>query len=83
MFNQRIEKITRYPNRKYYHRGFYICQRDIKDLIDDNKPIQVVDKTTGADITRQVLASMLWLKTKPQIEGMALNDLIQELRSRT
>ena len=82
MFKQR-EEFIRYRNRKLYHRGKDACQNDIQRMIAAGKEVLVLDKLSGADITREVLASMLWIRSKPEIFSMDLNSLLRELRDAT
>jgi|SRR5690625_233826 len=53
--------IKKYPNRRLYdtHASAYITLNDVKELVLDNAPLQVVDTKTEEDITRSVLLQIL------------------------
>ena len=53
--------IRKYPNRRLYDtdRSAYITLEEIRKLVIEQVPFQVVDKRTGADITRGVLLQII------------------------
>ena len=53
--------IRKYPNRRLYdmERSAYITLEEVRQLVLDKEPFQVVDKRTGGDITRSVLLQII------------------------
>lgn len=53
--------IKKYPNRRLYDTGVsrYITLEDVKNLILTNTDLVVIEKKTGADITRSVLLQVI------------------------
>lgn len=53
--------IKKYPNRRLYdtEESRYITLANIRDLVLAEIPITVIDKKTGADITRSILLQVI------------------------
>jgi polyhydroxyalkanoate synthesis repressor PhaR len=53
--------IKKYPNRRLYdtEESRYITLGDVRQLVIDERPFVVIDKKTGADITRAVLLQVI------------------------
>ena len=53
--------ITKYPNRRLYdtEKSRYITLSDIRDLILERVDFAVIDKRSGADITRSILFQVI------------------------
>lgn len=53
--------IRKYPNRRLYdtQSSTYVTLEEVRQLVLDNIPFQVVDKRTGGDITRGVLLQII------------------------
>lgn len=53
--------IKKYPNRRLYDTRIssYITLEDVRQLVMDHEPVQVVDAKTGDDITRSVLLQII------------------------
>ena len=53
--------IKKYPNRRLYdtHRSRYITIADIRVLVDQGIPLQVIEKPSGEDITRNILLQVI------------------------
>ncbi len=53
--------IKKYPNRRLYDTDAsrYITLVDIRDLVIQECSFQVIDKSTGADITRSILLQVI------------------------
>ncbi|MCA9973149.1 MAG: hypothetical protein KC425_23180 [Anaerolineales bacterium] len=60
--------IKRYPNRKLYDTSVkrYITLEGIADLIRDGNEVQVVDHTTGEDLTTLTLTQIIFEQEKKQ-----------------
>jgi polyhydroxyalkanoate synthesis repressor PhaR len=53
--------IKKYPNRRLYDTttSTYITLADIKQLVMDNAPFEVLDAKTGEDLTRNILLQII------------------------
>lgn len=53
--------IKRYPNRKLYdtEQSCYITLRGVSELIRAGEEVQIVDNTTGMDITHEILMQII------------------------
>lgn len=53
--------IKKYPNRRLYDmaNSTYITLADVKQLVLDREPLQVVDAKTGEDLTRSILLQII------------------------
>jgi polyhydroxyalkanoate synthesis repressor PhaR len=53
--------INKYPNRRLYDtsRSSYITLEDVRQLVLNRQPFQVVDKKTGRQITRNILLQVI------------------------
>jgi polyhydroxyalkanoate synthesis repressor PhaR len=53
--------IKKYPNRRLYDTtsSVYITLEDVKRLVEEKKPVKVVDAKTNEDLTRQTLMQIL------------------------
>ncbi len=58
--------IKKYPNRRLYNtqKRCYITLKDVSDLIRKGNRIEVVDVSTGADVTALVLTQIIMNKAK-------------------
>jgi polyhydroxyalkanoate synthesis repressor PhaR len=54
-------KIRRYPNRRFYNpnQRCYVTLGDIEQLVREGQTIEVQDRKSGEDITRQILTQIL------------------------
>jgi polyhydroxyalkanoate synthesis repressor PhaR len=74
--------IKRYPNRKFYdtEEKRYITLEDITARIRQGREIQVIDNTTGEDITPVVLTQIIFEQEKKQtgfVPRAVLTGLVQ------
>lgn len=53
--------IKKYPNRRLYdtHESRYITLQEVRDLVLQEDPFQVIDQKTGEDITRSILLQII------------------------
>lgn len=53
--------IKKYPNRRLYdtHQSRYITLSNVRELVMDETPFQVVDRQSGEDITRSILLQII------------------------
>jgi polyhydroxyalkanoate synthesis repressor PhaR len=83
-------KIRRYPNRRFYDRSQrrYVTLGDIEKLVREGQTIEVQDRKTGEDITRQILTQILLERHPDKMEFfpaalmhglLRANDLATEL----
>jgi polyhydroxyalkanoate synthesis repressor PhaR len=63
-----MRTIKRYPNRKLYdtHEKKYVTLNGIAALIRDGEEVQVVDHTTGEDLTAVTLTQIIFEQEKQQ-----------------
>ena len=56
-----IRTIKKYPNRRLYdsHTSSHVTLADIRRLVQEEEPFQVVDAKTGEDITRSILLQII------------------------
>jgi len=61
-----MQIIKRYPNRKLYHtqEKKYITLEGISELIRNGKEVQVLDHTTGEDLTAVTLSQIIFEQEK-------------------
>lgn len=66
--------IRKYPNRRLYdtEESRYITLDDIRQLVLDERAFVVIDKKTGADITRSVLLQVI--SEQEQTDAPVLSD---------
>jgi len=53
--------IKKYPNRRLYdiERGVYVTLKDLRQLVQGDRSIKIIDANTEVDITRAVLLQVL------------------------
>ena len=56
-----VTLIKRYANRRLYDtkRSRYVTMDDVVDVLANGEEIQVIDETTGADVTKRVLTQVV------------------------
>lgn len=74
--------IKRYPNRKFYdtEEKRYITLEDISSRIREGREVQVIDQSTGEEITSVVLTQIIFEQEKKQsgfVPRSVLTGLIQ------
>ena len=71
--------IKKYPNRRLYdtNGSRYVNLEDIAALVQQGKDVQVVDASTGQDLTRVVLTQIITEHTKERPTGLPLELLRQ------
>ncbi len=74
--------IKKYPNRRLYDTSIskYVTLNDVKQLVIDKEPVQVVDAKTKADLTRSVLLQVILEQEeegKPIMSAQMLEQLIR------
>lgn len=72
--------ITKYPNRRMYDtaESRYITLSDIRNLVVDNTDLVVIDKKSGADITRFILLQVL-SEQEQNGEAMISQDFLVQI----
>ncbi len=67
--------IKKYPNRRLYDtfESRYITWQEVKDLVVEEAPFQVVDQKTGEDITRSILLQII-LEQESDTNPLFSND---------
>ncbi len=74
--------IKKYPNRRLYdtHTSAYITLSDVKQLVLDAQPFQVVDAKSGENLTRSILLQIILEEEsggKPMFSATALSQIIR------
>jgi polyhydroxyalkanoate synthesis repressor PhaR len=66
-----VRIIKKYPNRRLYDsaESRYITLNDIRQLVIDEQPFEVIDKKTGRNITRSILLQVI---TEQELGGHAV-----------
>lgn len=74
--------IKKYPNRRLYdtETSSYITLADVKQLVLDNTPFQVVDAKTGEDLSRSVLLQIILELESEGVPMFSANTLKQIIR---
>lgn len=77
-----VRLIKKYPNRRLYdtQTSAYITLSDVKRLVLDSKPFQVVDTKTEEDITRAILLQIILEEESggvPMFSAAALSQIIR------
>ena len=72
--------IKKYPNRRLYNTSSraYVNLNDLAALIRKGEDVQVVDATTGEDLTRVILTQIIVEDAKGQPTGLPL-ELLRQL----
>jgi polyhydroxyalkanoate synthesis repressor PhaR len=76
--NKRL--IKKYPNRRLYDTvaSGYITLTEVKQLVVERTPLQVVDAKTGDDITRSILLQII-LEAESGGVPMFTNEMLEQL----
>lgn len=76
--------IKRYGNRRLYNTETktYVNYSDLAQIVRDGSDIQVIDSTSGEDVTKAVLIQMILEEEKNKKTILPLEFLFQLLRSR-
>ncbi len=71
--------IKRYDNRKLYdtHARSYVSLEDLAALIRQGYELQVVDNSTGVDITAQTLTKVILETSRPWLPSEVLHELVR------
>ena len=74
--------IKKYPNRRLYDTAIskYVTLNDVKQLVIDKEPVQVLDAKTKEDLTRSVLLQVILEQEeegKPIMSAEMLEQLIR------
>ena len=75
--------IKKYPNRRLYdtRESRYITLNDIRQLVLEGEPFEVIDKKTGDDITRAILLQVIAEQEQSDESIMSQDFLSQIIRS--
>ena len=73
--------LKKYPNRRIYDTGnsCYITLADVRRMVMDRQPLQVVDSRTGDDITRSVLLQVIAEMEAEGHQSLLTNRVLEEL----
>ena len=74
--------IKRYSNRRLYdtHNSEYVNIEKIAEMVRDGQRLQVIDTSTGNDVTNVILTQIILNEQKDQKEGLPLELLFQLVR---
>lgn len=78
-----VRTITKYPNRRLYDSGEsrYVTLSDIRRLVTNKVDFVVVDRKSGADITRSILLQVITEQEQHGDAVMSRDFLSQVIRS--
>src|SRR5690606_6530693 len=73
--------LKKYPNRRIYDTGnsCYITLADVRRMVMERKPFQVVDSRSGDDITRAVLLQVIAEMEAEGHQSLLTNRVLEEL----
>ena len=73
--------LKKYPNRRIYDTktSQFVALADIRQMIIDREPIQVVHSKTGEDLTRSVLMQIITEEEQEGHESPLTNRILEEL----
>ena len=71
--------IKKYPNRRLYdtHQSRYITLSNVRELVMEETPFQVIDRQTGEDITRSILLQII-MEQESGGEPLFSNDILAQ-----
>lgn len=71
--------IKRYANRRLYdtHKSEYVNIEKIAEMVRNGQRLQVIDTSTGDDVTNVILTQIILNEQKDQKEGLPLELLFQ------
>lgn len=77
-----VRLIKKYPNRRLYDTktSAYITLTDVKNLVLENEPFQVVDAKTSEDLTRSILLQIILEEESggvPMFSSTVLSQIIR------
>jgi len=74
-----IRLIKRYDNRKLYdtHAKSYVSLEDLATLIRQGHDLQVLDNSTGQDITAPTLSKVILETSRPWLPSGVLHELLR------
>lgn len=74
--------IKRYSNRRLYdtRKSEYVNLENIAEMVRNGQRLQVIDTSTGNDVTNVVLTQIILNEQKDQKEGLPLELLFQLVR---
>lgn len=76
-----LHLLKKYPNRRIYdtEKSCYITLQDVRQMVMDREPFQVVDSKTGADLTRSVLMQIIAEMENDGHPTLLTNRVLEEL----
>lgn len=76
-------RIRKYPNRRLYCpvENRYLTQGDVWQRVKDKRPVEVVDKVTGTDITKHVLLEIVHRLELIRTDGFSESALVSRILS--
>ena len=79
--NEKIRVIKKYPNRRLYDTAIssYITLDDVRKIVLDCEPFQVIDSKSKEDITRSVLMQIINEQEEVGEKPMFTNDFLQQV----
>ena len=74
--------IKKYANRKMYDRTAkqYITMDQLSELIKSGEEVQIVDNSTGEDLTASIVSQLIGREKKDKHQGISSHVLMQLLR---
>ncbi len=79
--NEKVRIIKKYPNRRLYDTAIssYITLDDVRKIVLDCEPLQVIDSKSKEDITRSVLMQIINEQEEVGEKPMFTNDFLQQV----
>ena len=73
--------LKKYPNRRLYdtQESVYVTLEDVRTMVLDKDPLQILDSKTGKDLTRSVLLQIIAEQEAEGHEPLLTNKVLQQI----
>jgi len=73
--------LKKYPNRRLYdtQESVYVTLEDVRKMVLEKNPLQVLDSKTGKDLTRSVLLQIISEQETEGHEPLLTNKVLQQI----
>ena len=73
--------LKKYPNRRLYdtQESVYVTLEDVRKMVLEKNPVQVLDSKTGKDLTRSVLLQIISEQETEGHEPLLTNKVLQQI----
>ena len=73
--------LKKYPNRRLYdtQESVYVTLEDVRKMVLEKNPLQILDSKTGKDLTRSVLLQIISEQESEGHEPLLTNKVLQQI----